>query len=378
MQRSVERSSHHAARPGIARLLIQVVTEAGLQAIEAGWRPASLVDQVKAIWSAAKRIEIDAGVHLPEFLCTSPARLGELVAKVGSARPERFRRTRPHGVLIVRVAAIGNGVLRPVSGEPIPVRGRLAVFGERADAGRESSTQRAARAPYLAACVVGRVEEGGPVEVLSAYAHPCVASGHLMLVDSNMERRTLSLLRSVQAWLGGNRRDVAMSIEKPMYDVGGEDRPGASPRPPLIPDFVVRARSAEAGAAGSSGSAGAGAGADAVGRTVIVETMGFADETYRDRKERIHPAMSAALGGVRVIRHEFHEPTDHPQKLRDERFWREVRLALAGPEQRAGPAGNAVAVAVRDRDVDASTVAEVLRRQAAGRRGAMPERSATR
>ena len=33
---------------------------------------------MKALWAAARCVEIDAGVRLPSFLCTSPGRLSEL------------------------------------------------------------------------------------------------------------------------------------------------------------------------------------------------------------------------------------------------------------------------------------------------------------
>ena len=194
---------------------MRLLTDAGLQRIEPGWRAPPLVDQVKAIWAAARSIEIDAGVKLPAFLCTSPARLGELAERIAAADLRRFVRNRPHGILIARVAAIGDGVLEPLRGEAIPVRGRLAVFGERPGGGRETRGERAARAPYLAICIVGRAAAGEPVEVLSAYAHPCAAEAHLMLVDSDLERRTLAQLRSVQAWLG-LRRGVRVAIDKPL------------------------------------------------------------------------------------------------------------------------------------------------------------------
>ena len=306
--------SHDTSRPGIARLLVQLTTDAGLQAIDPDWRPAPLIEQIKAIWAAARSIEIDAGVQLPEFLCTSPAKLGDLVSRIEAAPIKRFTRTRPHGVLIVRVATVGSGMLQPVAGDLIPVRGRLAVFGEKAGDGRDSRAERSARAPYLAACVVGRALDGEPVEVLSAYVHPCISETHLMLVDSDMERRTLDQLRSVQRWLGG-KRHLPVTIEKPMFDIGPATQSPAEPRPPCIPDFVLRAsRPGDAG------------------KTVIAETMGFAAEDYRIRKGRIHPLMSAALGGAPVIEHDFHQPVNAVQDRRDTAFWQAIRWALSGPE----------------------------------------------
>jgi hypothetical protein len=314
-------SSHHRRRPGLARLLTRLMTEAGLQEIGAGCRPAPLNEQVAALWRAARAIEIDRGIGLPAFLRTSPARLGELVQLIEGAGGERFQRTRPHGVLIARVAAIGAGVLRPVVGEPIPVRGRLAVFGERAGGGRDTAEERAARAPYLAVCSVARPAADEPVQVLAAYAHPCVSASHLMLVDSDLERRTLMQLRSVQDWLL-RKRGIAVTIVKPLFDLGpAEDAAdGGSSRPPCMPDFIVRARGV--------GEAGA--------PEVIVETMGFADEDYRARKCRVHPAMAAALGGAPVVQHDFHLPEGRAQSWRDERFWRDLRWTLTGGEVAQG------------------------------------------
>src|SRR4051812_1252066 len=137
--------SPHGRRSGLARLLATLVTDAGLQRLDAGWRKPTLGEQAKAIWAAARPIEIDAGVRLAEFFCTSPARLGELKERIETAREGRFRGTRPHGILIARVSAIASGVLTPVVGEPIPVRGRLAVFGERSGSARLNSAERAAR-----------------------------------------------------------------------------------------------------------------------------------------------------------------------------------------------------------------------------------------
>lgn len=315
----IETCSRHTSWPGLARLLTRLVTDAGLQAIPPGWQPPPLGEQVKALWAAARAVEIDAGVRLSDFLCTSPSRLRELMTRVEAAPAKAFTRTRPHGMLIVRAAAVGDGVVQPVSGEPIRVRGRLAVFGERAEPGRETRAERGARAPYLVAALVGRALEGEPVEVLSAYAHPCAGDAHLMLLDSGMERRTLAQLRSVQAWLAA-KHGVAVGIEKPLFDMGPVVPADTVPRPPLIPDFVLRA----------------GAEGEAV-RTVVAETMGFADQDYRTRKALMHPLMSAVLGGASVVEHDFHNPLGSMQMQRDKTFWLGVRWALAPAQTPAPP-----------------------------------------
>ena len=313
--------SRNVRRPGIARLLARLMTEAGLQSVGPDWVCPPLVEQVKAIWAAARAVEIDAGVHLPEFLCTSPAKLGGVLDRIAAAPAGRFPRSRPHGVLIARVEGVGGGVLRTLAGETIPVRGRIAVFGERPGTARETPAERATRAPYLAACVLGRAAPDEAAGILSAYLHPCVSERHLMLVDSDFERQTFAQLCSVQFWLG--KQGLArVSIEKPLFDIWPEaqGRLEAEPRPPCLPDFVVRA-------------VGEGAATD----TVAIETMGFADADYRARKERSHALMSRALGGAPVIMHDFHEPAGRSQADRDRAFWLAVRWRLAGAQhKRAG------------------------------------------
>ena len=155
------------------------------------------------------------------------------------------------------------------------------------------------------------------MEALSAYAHPIAGKGHLMLVDSDFERRTLAQVRSLQTWLAA-KKGIPLTIEKPLFDITpSEDAdPDGVARPPCIPDFVVRAE-----------------GVAQVGcPRVIVETMGFADEGYRRTKVRTHAAMCAALGGTPVVQHDFHEPFDRSQNWRDTRFWRELRWAITGAE----------------------------------------------
>jgi len=111
-----------------------------------------------------------------------------------------------------------------------------------------------------------------------------------------------------------------VGIEKPLFDMGPVVPTDAMPRPPLIPDFVLRA----------------GAEGEAV-RTVVAETMGFADQDYRTRKALMHPLMSAVLGGAAVVEHDFHHPQASPQMQRDKTFWLGVRWALAPARTPAPP-----------------------------------------
>jgi hypothetical protein len=160
------------------------------------------------------------------------------------------------------------------------------------------------------------------VEVLKAYLHPCVTAGHLMLVDSDLERRTLAVLVQLQTWLR-ERKALRVTIKKPVFDLpeiaGGLLLEDGQSSGPCIPDFVVQATDVMEGGS----------------EKLIVETMGYADEVYRDRKARTHTLMSEALGGAPVVQHDFHFPLDQIQVARDRRFWLECRWILTGLGQGA-------------------------------------------
>ncbi len=351
-------------RGRLATLLMMLLEKAGLTRVSPGQPVPSIADQYRALRASAREIELEEDVILASFLCTYLPALPELMAKLARTPPERFRRShRPHGLLVTMAAEAAEGQIRPLRGDPIPVRGEIAIFGERDGHGQEPAGDRRARSPYLAACVVGRAGPEEPVEVLKAYLHPCASPGHLMPVDSNLERQTLALLLSLQDWLG-KRRQVRVTIDKPVFDLGwssapahAEDtaaarsdaeallaradevhrasramlrdlgikhRPGGDEeaRDPCLPDFILWAEADHR----------------IQHRVVVVETMGFADEAYRHRKHRTHGLTSRILGGAPVVEHDFYSPEGIAQGQRDRQFWLAARWKVTGPE----PAGRPV------------------------------------
>jgi hypothetical protein len=136
-----------------------------------------------------------------------------------------------------------------------------------------------------------------------------------MLVDSNFERRTLGELKRLQQFLSHKR----MVIEKPMLDIrNGEDFDDAAiaAREPCIPDFILRSDLVLDGGA----------------PIVVIETMGFASETYRSRKAVTHQIMATTMRAPLVI-HDFHFPAAQTQVERDRGFWSTARWAVSGPKE---------------------------------------------
>ncbi len=311
MREPLATCSTHSRRPSLARLLLYLVSEAGLQRLGPADGLIPLRKQFYLIWLAAADVRLDTKIKLRDYLCTNRASLPELERRIHDAPTQGFRHGRPHGVFITRLESIDPGRIKPIAGEAIEVRGRLAVFGEAGDQRRAARWP--LRAPYLAACVLGPGNPGGDIQMLSMYAHPCAGPNHLMLLDSARERATLHELRSLQSWLL-RKHGLRVRIEKPLFDLGlDSDDDGA--RPLLIPDFVLRADSGDGQPP----------------RTVIIETMGIDSDRYRERKARVHQLLRQAFAGAPIVRHEFRGRG--PQDARDRRFWSQVHWCLSGPSR---------------------------------------------
>lgn len=304
----LQRTSTARRRPQLARLLVRLVTEAGLQQVEPGFRPAPISEQMKAIWPIARDVYLDQNIRMADAMCMSVAKLPALMEQIASTPDDRYRHTRPHGVLLVRLQAVQARLLRTLNGEELPVSGRLAVFGDRPE--DELGATVDARAPYLALAIVARPAPGEKVQVVSAYVHPCASADRLMLVDSDAERHTLGMLKNFQYAIK-KKSETVVTIEKPLESIAPEQHADGTALPPIIPDFIVTAR-----------------GRDGRERRIVVETMGYRDLGYRERKERLHPRMQHAADAAAVITHDFHEPGHWQQEWRDNRFrrdlWREL------------------------------------------------------
>ena len=169
-------------RPGLARLLLGMLDEAGLTHV--GQAVASAAEQYAALRAVAREMRLEADLPLDRYFLSYPPALPEFRERVAAATPARFKVTRrPHGVLVGVAASLDAGVVTPLTGEPFRVAGAISVFGE--SDGHAARTARGVRPPYVFAAVVGRREPDSPVEVLRAYLHPCVTPTWLLPVDSD-------------------------------------------------------------------------------------------------------------------------------------------------------------------------------------------------
>jgi hypothetical protein len=211
---------------------------------------------------------------------------------------------RPYGLFIDTFDRIEDRVLYPtrVDLKPLHVTGSLTVFGE---------GEILRRPPYLVIGLVTRPErEAQSVDLLRAYAHPCVAWDRFTLVDSQLERETLALLISCRERLRKSH-GVSFGIEKPLYDRGPPETDNG--RKVCIPDFILRPK-----------------GENIRHPLIVIETMGYDDADYRERKLGMRPLFEQNGGGPHPVPVIEHDRFAMAPKEADAEFCKTVCRAIVG------------------------------------------------
>jgi hypothetical protein len=206
---------------------------------------------------------------------------------------------RPQGFLLGTVTNFGRGFasVEKKSGEELRrlnVHGRLSVFGE-----HQGSTV-FARKPYLALFSVAQISKDASwVDAVAAYLHPVLDHDNWVPVDSDAERMTLRCLKTVQERLA--TEGIETRVTKPLFDMNPSTNSHA---PVLIPDFTLYAKNVITGK-------------DA---NLLIETMGFDADWYREDKARVHESMEQLGRGTVVPYNVYERPTGHGWQEFDESF----------------------------------------------------------
>lgn len=294
---------HSEVRPRLARVMFRILEEAGIHRRDIkALSDSGPTPQYQRIKAATRRLPLAGPITLEGLLFTHPDifddqdRLQYALNKPGSNWPDN---RPPQGYFLAVADDIADRYLIFHHKEK-PTQ-TLEVAGSVRKLARDGSQT---RPPYW---VLGLVAElpGSPGRcgLLQAYAHPVHSKAILVPVDSDYERKTLALLlRQQRYWLG---RGVESEIEKPLHAipvrVDGE-------KTRCQPDFLLRRRTV--------------AGID---RTVVVETMGYDDPEYRERKTRTHQRM-AQLG--EVIEHRLYATEHGRTEAEIDQWLRKVLTAI--------------------------------------------------
>ncbi len=317
------RASHHTSRSKLGTLLAEWISKTPIGWREAGTPRLSISPQYEELKASASEIWLDTNVTLSDSLCAFDSDLDQFKEDIFSAPANWSRRRREHGIYLTRVGGVGRQKIETLDGRVHDVVGRLAIFGETDGSDRaETISNLSARQPYLAVILVGRRSPDAPATLLSAYLHPCVDRGDLLLVDSDLERITLRYLQDIQDSLPPND---SFDIQKPMFDLDAplprrpikltpEEQEQLDTRDVLVPDFVLWPTSKS--------------------RTpLVVETMGYDKADYRQRKRRTQEKMRQKLN-AELECHDFHQPYGTSQEDRDEDFINRVRAHFTAETDR--------------------------------------------
>jgi len=278
-----DRSSQNEDRSKLAKIMMHLLHQGGLDimpqdGILKNDDPREHYRQDDALKEAARGLMITSSRKLIDYMALS---LNGYYRLIKNLQSEIHMKERAQGVLIEVFERIEDNVLYPQKGEAIPVAGKLSVFGEHISLHR---------GPYLVIGLLGQPDKySDKIEMIKAYAHPCAYWTRFMLVDSKLERRTLEILIKLRDRLK-DEFHVTMTIEKPLHDVG--PTLNNEPREVCIPDFILRAR-----------------GEEVKHRMIVIETMGYNDPEYRERKQRMRPYFEHIYDSryaVPVIEHDSH------------------------------------------------------------------------
>ena len=268
--------------PSLAGVLFKVLEAAGLHRVSATRRSVS-TDKAQ-LRQALASLSLDGRGKLPatKFVHTSFYDFAKLERELMALNDVRWpRKLHPHGLLIeqlrdIDVRADGSKWLIPTFGAPMEVMGRLYLPGP------------GTLGPYLAIALVAILPGQARAAIHRAYVHPLYSFDEWLPVDSDLERSTLTILME-KLHFQTHKANHPYVIEKPLLDIAPDVQ---LPHEKARPDFVVLSND----------------------RRLVVETMGYTDPVYRERKARTQ-ALMAKLG--KVVKHETGEDAAFRSRVLD-------------------------------------------------------------
>ncbi len=254
--------AHKASIPRLARLLWRLIDAADLNRVPPLRDrpiPSSIKDEFKALGQAAAKIEIAPGMELANALWTHAQALHsrQVYASLRRLAKKWPRGHAPQAFLTLFSPAFKGSMIEVPGCDPVRVANRVQS---------PSTRTNLIKGPYLALVVVGEYPESRGFAPLRAYAQPIYSGRRFVPVDGEFERIVLRRLLEARRRL--HTMDIDVAIEKPVFD-------RLTDLGPCRPDFLVEARSRETGEI----------------RILIIEAVGFDDESYRAAKAVMLPRM---------------------------------------------------------------------------------------
>lgn len=255
-------------QPRVARLLLTLIEDAGLNSFS----PISpLPNRAPRTWLAALVASADAqefvrGRRLSEIVRFQPT-MGELAQEKLMLELERTDANWPAGKARVFYQIFMS---ERVSREHVTFAWKDGErrFSPEKGVSINGESQEGVRPPYWVILAFKRSAEGRVI-CSEGYAHALFSRNCPVPVDSDLERQTMEGITEVASWLKGGA-DI-LTLIKPLFDIEVEVE---GEKGFVLPDFIIQAKLP-----------------DGREHAVVVETMGYTDDEYCERKAEQHKGM---------------------------------------------------------------------------------------
>ena len=273
--------------PKLARMLFTLLEEARLHIIPPSWWKQRKQTDLRQHRLQRTQRHIVNRIPLKHYLTTQPNEIAGGCRRLETFAKAGGRDWPPHVKPQAFFAGIANGY--NITAQTLQVAGPPSTLPLETPPICFAPPHSRPRGPFWAFAHIGESQlHPGRYVLRQAYVHPVFSQALPVVVDSDAERQTLEILLAVQRSL--LERGLSIAITKPLHDFT------TSAGEPYRPDFVLfpvrRGRGMQ------------------VGSCIVVETMGFAEQEYLERKEKTHRRM-AELGEVLAL--------DFSQKLTTDR-----------------------------------------------------------
>lgn len=255
-------------RSTLAKILFTLLKEAHLHLLDKIDRDKDVTEQYRRIKDTTKRT-IVKGISLSDYLCTHPKSIPYFCEKLERDK-KKFNnpwpnKVRPQGFFIGIADEVieANNQLQFKSLEPPGI-----INTEVTPKCFKPKHSQVSKPYWVIANIAESRVNPGKYTLRETYAHPVYSKTMLIPVDSNYERRTLKILINLQKLIFESY-NILIKIEKPLHNVKTIDNENCRPDFVLYEDVF----------------------AEISGKNVIIETMGFNDREYLDRKDRTHQHM---------------------------------------------------------------------------------------
>lgn len=258
-------------RPRLARLLLTLIADAGLNRLSQlsplpSKPPKELIE---ALASVTRKQEFIRGRRLSEIVNFQPA-MSEQGQEKLMRELERTDANWP-----ARKARVFYQIFmsETVSRDEVEFswKGGSRVFVPERGVSINGEAQEGIRPPYWVILAFKRNAEG-QVICSEGYAHALFRRTCPVPVDSGLERQTLESLSTVAKWLKAKSDLLRLTLEKPVFDIEVEID---GEKGFVLPDFMLNAEIP-----------------GHPSHQIVIETMGYTDNEYCERKSEQHKGMS--------------------------------------------------------------------------------------